>query len=534
MRTHSIFTALLSSLSLASLTSVAAAQPGPAPATPPAGAPPAGATAPEAPAMPKLTEQLSRVSGASGGLTAEQVGRRAMATSWDVRARWADVEAAAARVDEAHARYVPVLTLTARYTRLSPVEGGALGGGGSVVAPFATPGQPIDPATTLLIAAPPFSFESFENQYALTAQLVVPLSDYFLRIGDGASAAKAGERAARTQHRAAQLQMASDARSAYWQWARAKLQLVVVEQARDLARSALADTKRLLEAELATKADVLRAESQVAGAELLVERTRGLVRVLDEQLRTVMHVEGDAPLTVGEDLLSPPQDVAGSEELEPLIEESRRQRLELRALDETAEALARQRSVTRAGLYPRLDAIAEGTYANPNSRIFPQREEFDGTWSLTAQATWVVTDIPGASAGGRALEAQLAALEAQRRQAEDGIRLQVTQAWQALREAKLAVVTTERGLAAAEESYRVRRELFAAGRARALELTDAETELTRARLEMVNARIDVRLARERLLHALGRDARATSAPKSGARTRAPRARARGARRAAQR
>ncbi|MCC6216551.1 MAG: TolC family protein [Polyangiaceae bacterium] len=532
MRNHPILTALLSSLSAAAFAGVAVAQPAPpAPATPPA---PAAPPAADAPAMPKLSDQIARVSGAAGGLTAAEVGRRATATSFDVRARWAEVEAAAARVDEAHARYVPVLTLTARYTRLSPVEGGALGGGGTVVAPFAPPGQPIDPATTLLVVAPPFAFESFENQYALTAQLVVPLSDYFLRIGDGAAATKASERAARTQHRATQLQAASDARSAYWQWVRAKLQLLVVEQARELARSALTDAKRLQEAELATKADVLRAESQVAGAELLVERTRGLVRVLDEQLRTAMHQDDAAPLTVGEDLLSPPPEVAGVDALEPLVAEARRQRLELRALDETVQALGRQRSVTRAGLYPRLDAIAEGTYANPNQRIFPQRDEFDGTWSLTAQATWVVTDLPGASAGSRAIEAQIAALEAQARQAEDGIRLQVTQAWLALREAKLAVVTSERGLAAAEESYRVRRELFAAGRARALELTDAETELTRARLEVVNARVDVRLARERLLHAIGRDARDAAAAKSGAKPRVHRARGKATRRAAKR
>jgi outer membrane protein TolC len=60
-----------------------------------------------------------------------------------------------------------------------------------------------------------------------------------------------------------------------------------------------------------------------------------------------------------------------------------------------------------------------------------------------------------------------------------------------------------RGLAAAEESYRVRQALFAEGRATSVELTDAETDLVRARLAAVDARIDAGLARVRLQRATG-------------------------------
>ena len=61
------------------------------------------------------------------------------------------------------------------------------------------------------------------------------------------------------------------------------------------------------------------------------------------------------------------------------------------------------------------------------------------------------------------------------------------------------------GLASAEESYRVRRELFRAGRATSVELTDAETDLMRSRLDALNARMDARVAKVNLEHALGRD-----------------------------
>jgi outer membrane protein TolC len=50
----------------------------------------------------------------------------------------------------------------------------------------------------------------------------------------------------------------------------------------------------------------------------------------------------------------------------------------------------------------------------------------------------------------------------------------------------------------------VRRALFQVGRATSVELTDAETELTRARLDALRARVDQRVARTKLLYALGR------------------------------
>ncbi len=73
----------------------------------------------------------------------------------------------------------------------------------------------------------------------------------------------------------------------------------------------------------------------------------------------------------------------------------------------------------------------------------------------------------------------------------------------AQQESAAVLATTARGLAAAEESHRVRQALFAEGRATSVELTDAETDLVRARLAAVDARIDAGLARVRLQTATG-------------------------------
>ena len=71
--------------------------------------------------------------------------------------------------------------------------------------------------------------------------------------------------------------------------------------------------------------------------------------------------------------------------------------------------------------------------------------------------------------------------------------------------ARFAVGAVQEQLAASEEGFRTRGELYRAGRATSVELIDAETELTRTRLELVNAYVDLHIAQTQLDHALGRD-----------------------------
>jgi outer membrane protein TolC len=114
--------------------------------------------------------------------------------------------------------------------------------------------------------------------------------------------------------------------------------------------------------------------------------------------------------------------------------------------------------------------------------------------------------LSGAFAGSE-FESRASALDAHRDALRDGIELEVLQAYQAAREGDIALEATKRELTSAEEAYRVGRELFLTGRVPSATLTDAETELTRARLDALNAKADARVARVRLAHALGRDAR---------------------------
>src|SRR6185436_7695120 len=136
------------------------------------------------------------------------------------------------------------------------------------------------------------------------------------------------------------------ARVAYYAWARARLQATVAERSLAQARAHLKDVNTAHESGTASKADVLRVESQVASAELLVTRAQSATKVLEDRLRTVMHDDSGRAYEVGEDLrVTPP---AALERPESLVAEAVQKRLETRALAETASAINAQASAARA------------------------------------------------------------------------------------------------------------------------------------------------------------------------------------------
>lgn len=436
--------------------------------------------------------------GTAGGLTADEVARRAALTSPGVVARSEDLLAAGAEVDRAVAAYVPQVTLGASYTRLSDTGGGSAG---NIVAAPNAPAGPLAPGATLVNV--PLQFETPLNQYGLQASIAVPVSDYFLRVRPLHEGAKLGEVAANERLRAEKLKAAADGRLAYYDWVRARLNLIVAAQALSQSQAHLGDARTGLAAGTLSQADVLRVESEVAKSELLVTSTQNLSMLTEEQLRVSMHDPNGRAYRIGEDVRQPAPTLNTSR-LDELWAEAQRSRPELRALDAQRGAQEWSTAYDKAGYAPRLDLVGSANYSNPNSRIFPQEAEFRGSWEAGARLTWIISDVAGTAAAVRGGDARARSIAAERASVSDQIRLEVMSAFQDRAQAKVAEQTTLRRLVSAEESYRTRRLLFQNGRATTVELLDAETDLTRARLEAVDARIDGRVAEVRLAYAVGR------------------------------
>lgn len=433
------------------------------------------------PLVLRLKSRVARV----GGLTAEEAARRAVATSTADRSQRAEVDIADSEVDRAKVGYFPRVTLTARYTRFSPITPPPLG----VALPI--------PQSTL--------FPVLLDQYMLQAGVLLPLSDYVFRIQHSHAAASESKEAALLTQDAVRLAVATRAKIAYYAWAAAKMQQVVTEQSVQQAEHHLDLAKAARDLGRMPNVEVLRAESLLSANKLVDERAKNAALLAEGELRTLLHDPAARAYEIGEDLLAP-IDADDAGETEPLYAEALRRRPDMRAFAHADASLANQRKATNGGGLPRLDAFGNAYLANPNPRVLPLQEEWKATWDLGAQLTWSPNDLGTSGASGRGIDARRRKIEAERSSLADTVRDEIIGALLASKESRAAAGTAQRGLEAAEESYRVRSDLFELGRGTNVELIDAEHDVLRARLEMIRAKVDAKIAHVRLEHAVGRDA----------------------------
>ena len=459
-----------------------------------------------------------------GGLTADRAAARAVRTSLAVRAAQASTEAASAGRTEAMVAMIPQLSLTARYTRLSPITPPVLNFGGASSA-SATPPLCVDtngavvlgsrtaggalmcptgagaiPTSAPTTPSPGFSFPVILDNILLNATVSVPLSDIPFRLARVYEAAGLTVEARRLDELSSRSAAATEARVAFYEYMRAQGQLAVAQQALETAQQHQQDLRRFVEAGTVARVELLRVDAQVAESERIVLSAREGQSLAEAQLRQRMHVGEAEPLTLGESLDGELRMPGSAREL---IERAVAARPELLSLDRQSRALSANVSAARAGVYPSISGQFSVDYANPNSRFVPQTQEFNATWSATIQAQWSPTGAFSANAAANRLSAQRAALVAQLAQLREGTEIEVRSVWIAAQTSNAAIESARRQLVSAEESYRVRRERFQAGSAVSSDLTDAELDLLRARLALVNANVDLREALARLRRAVG-------------------------------
>jgi outer membrane protein len=178
-------------------------------------------------------------------------------------------------------------------------------------------------------------------------------------------------------------------------------------------------------------------------------------------------------------------------------------RPEVKALELRQVAAQTNIDVARAARYPQAFALANYTYARPNTRIFPLRDQFRSTWDIGVSLSfdvwnWRATDrqVELASAQSRKVADLLANLK-------DNIRLEVNRVVLDLARAKEKVSVASVGVDQATENLRVTRERFDEGLVLNSDVLDAEVAMLQANLQYTNALVDVEVARAGLQKAIG-------------------------------
>lgn len=451
-----------------------------APSAPAEAAPSSPSQALESPPAPG-TEQarLSLVESAleptSGGLTANEIVKRALESSPQLMTATIQADKAALNQKRAKLAFAPRIDLTARYTHLSRVN-----------QPILIPGRQIPQVL---------------DQYSLVTSGSLPLTEWFLTVLPTYKGAKRMSEVAEQQRLAVALQVSFDARVAFYELLLLRGALVLAEDSVQRLEVNVRDLSALTRAGVATQTDLLQAEAALANAQTELTERKGLVEVASVHLSQVVGEELDPARGVGEPLVG--FDVGPTPGLPDVLAAARGNRPELNALRILANAREEFAKAKRGARWPQVRGFGNVYTANPPPRRFLQEKSFGTAWDLGVSLAWSPNDAVYAHTQASDAEVDIALARQDLLVAEDGVTMEVTSAVTNHRTAREAVGASIKLAEAARRRFEDQRALMNAGAATPKEVLEAETELRQAELAWISAFIHVREAEAALLKAQG-------------------------------
>jgi outer membrane protein TolC len=161
-------------------------------------------------------------------------------------------------------------------------------------------------------------------------------------------------------------------------------------------------------------------------------------------------------------------------------------------------------TIAKSSWYPQVMAGANYIYANPNQRIFPSKDQFNGTWDVGLSLSFDIWNWQTASYQTAQAEAARDQSQTALAQAKDAVILDVTSSYLTALKAKHKMGKAEEGVQQAEENYRVTNGKFKSGMAINSDLLDAESALLQAKVNSTTAVVDYLIALAKLDKATGK------------------------------
>jgi outer membrane protein TolC len=413
---------------------------------------------------------------------------RALKSSAHLAAMEATQRGTEAAVRGARAAGLPVVDLSAGYTRYSDVPEFVL----------TLPGRP-----------PVSIAPNIPDGWRTRASVSVPLFTGG-RIANAAEAARGERDAAGNDLAAVRADLVLETTTAYWNLRLQTESASVVGEALAAYESHLVDARHRAEVGLAARSEVLAVEVERDRAELGRVQAEGAVAVAQESLRRLLGVgewvvlvamdqpeDGQTPVHFGGDR-------GRSAALDSLVATALATRPERTALAARVAAAEARVRFEQGARRPQLAAVAGYDYANPNRRITPGQAEWKETWDASMNLSLPLFDSGRISAAIARARAQAEALRHQATDLDQRIRFDVTLRVIERRNAEQAVAVAERAVDSAQENEKVTRDRYREGVASSSDLLDAEVKSLRASLDRTDALARLLLARANLARAVGR------------------------------
>ncbi len=291
----------------------------------------------------------------------------------------------------------------------------------------------------------------------------------------------------------------------YFDLVKAERLAEVSRESERLARDEEARADALFQVGTVARGDVLKARARRAQTQLDRIRAVNQVEIQRSKMKQILGLNPDTPLEIegllDENVAIPDSSTAVERALKSRPALSRASAVERAARSGLFGARARRLPQVTAAL-----SVDRSKYTNRLEQLGVA--EFDDTHYATVWQGQVRLSLPifdgfAIEGGMRSAKGALLEAEAQRRQRELDVGVEVQQAWLSLREAAERIGVAKEGLASAEEDYKFSKGRYDLGAGTILDLLNAEVSLAQAKQSHVEALADAHVAEAALERAIG-------------------------------
>jgi outer membrane protein len=407
----------------------------------------------------------------------------AFAKNWRFKAKKERVVQATHAKKQARAEFFPKLSASYGYTRLDDVETTpptviAMPGLGTLT----LPGQELNA----------------KNNYRLSLSVTQPVFTGFALISSY-ELAKLGIDQSAMEVELEKLDLALKVKEAYFNILIADKGVEVARKEVESLESNVKVASNFYKVGMIPINDLLKAEVELANARQNLVRTINAAKLARAGFNTVLSRPVNAGAEVKDVLYYKPEKL----DLEKYLEDARKGRPEIKLLDIAIRQADQQIRLARSKLYPEVslkyEFIKEGDEPDVSGSPFHD----DKRWEATAVVTWTFWEWGKTHYAVKEKQALRRELVLTRKSTEDNVKLEVTDALLSLKTAAKNIPTTQKAVEQGEENLRVNEERYKAQVTTITEVLDAQTLLTRARVNYYRAFYAHKLAKAKLLRAIG-------------------------------
>ena len=412
-------------------------------------------------------------------ITLEESVSEALSKFSSIKVKKEAMEEAAYAQKKARADFLPSLSTTYGYTRISDVprlENVNLGAG--------PPIPKIETAT--------------EDNYQWKVTAKQPLFTGFA-IVSAYKLARLGIDLSRFELEMEKLDIALKVKEVYFSVLSADKSLDVAKRAVTLLESTVNEAQDYFNAGIIPVNDLLKAEVELGSARHNLTKAQNATRITRSAFNTVLARPINSPVALEDILVYKPVVT----DFDWSLEQALKNRPEIKILDITICQADQQIRLARSNYYPEIalssDYIKEGDEPDVSGSNF----HVSDSWQTMVGVSWkfwhwgeTVYSVGGEKSRKKQLIHSKAGIE-------DGIRFQVKEAVLYLEEAEKNIPTTKKAVLQAEENLRVSKERYRSQLTTSTEVLDAQTLLTQARLNYYNSLYGYNLAEARLQRAMG-------------------------------